>query len=298
MKNCDNRHPAGSAGPSAGVLPGGHVAIAPHDRGGFARPGIDGGAPACHADAMRCPLCSARPAKRSCPALAREICPVCCGTKRLVEIRCPADCGYLASSRTHPPATVRRQQDQDLAVLAPALAGFSEARQQLFLFALTLVDRFRGEGLDAASDADAASAAAALAGTYDTASRGLIYEQRPDSIPAQRMADGIKGMFDDARPRPPHRLCRRRGGRAAAGRGQGAGGAARQPGGLPGVPRSRGPHGEASGRARRRACAGRRRAGCRRRPVDHPALGRRAACYHRSLRPGRSGRPCGPGDAR
>ena len=145
---------------------------------------------------MRCPLCSVRPAKRSCPALGREICPVCCGTKRLVEIRCPAECPYLAASRTHPPATVRRQQDQDLAVLAPALGGFSEARQQLFLFALTLVDRFRGEGLDAASDADAASAAAALAGTYETAARGLIYEQRPDSIPAQRMADGIKGMFD------------------------------------------------------------------------------------------------------
>ena len=152
---------------------------------------------------MRCPLCSARPAKRSCPALAREICAVCCGTKRLVEIRCPADCPYLASSRTHPPAAVRRQQDHDLEILAPALGGFSEARQQLFLFVLTLIDRFRGEGLDAASDADAASAAAALDGTYDTASRGLIYEQRPDSIPAQRMADGIKGMFDQlGRGRP------------------------------------------------------------------------------------------------
>ena len=121
---------------------------------------------------------------------------MCCGTKRLTEIRCPADCPYLASSRTHPPATVRRQQDQDLAVLAPTLGGLSEARQQLFLFALTLVDRFRGEGLDAASDADVAGAAAALAGTYETASKGLIYEQRPDSIPAQRMADGIKGVFD------------------------------------------------------------------------------------------------------
>ena len=158
--------------------------------------GIDGGAGACHAEQMRCPLCSARPAKRSCPAVGREICPVCCGTKRLVEIRCPAACPYLATSRTHPPAAVRRQQDQDLAVLAPALGGFSEARQQLFLFTLTLVDRFRGEGLDAASDADAASAAAALAGTYETAARGLIYEQRPDSVPAQRMVDGIKGTFE------------------------------------------------------------------------------------------------------
>jgi hypothetical protein len=152
---------------------------------------------------MRCPLCSARPAKRACPALGRDICPVCCGTKRETEIRCPADCPYLASARSHPPATVRRQQDQDVAVLSPALAGLSEARQQLFLFTLTLVDRFRGEGLDAANDADAAAAAGALAGTFETASKGLIYEQRPDSIPAQRLADGIRGMFDQlGRGRP------------------------------------------------------------------------------------------------
>ncbi|MBP1635481.1 MAG: hypothetical protein H6Q10_2055 [Acidobacteria bacterium] len=152
---------------------------------------------------MRCPLCSARPAKRLCPALDREICPVCCGTKRQVEIRCPADCSYLAASRVHPPAAVRRQQDQDVALLSPALAGLSEPRQQLFLFALTLIDRFKGDGLDAASDADAADAAAALAGTYETASKGLIYEQRPGSVPSQRMADGIRGTFEQlGRGRP------------------------------------------------------------------------------------------------
>jgi hypothetical protein len=152
---------------------------------------------------MRCPLCSARSAKRLCPALGRDICTVCCGTKRQVEIRCPSDCAYLAASRTHPAAAVRRQQDQDLAALGPALGSLSEPRQQLFLFTLTLVDRFRGEGLDAAGDADAASALAALAGTYETATRGLIYEQRPDSIPAQRMADGIRGAFEQlGRGRP------------------------------------------------------------------------------------------------
>jgi hypothetical protein len=164
---------------------------------------IDDAAPPCHSVAMRCPLCSARPAKRACPALARDICPVCCGTKREAEIRCPADCPYLAAARSHPPASVRRQQDEDLAVLSPALSGLSEARQQLFLFTLTLIDRFRGDGLDAAGDADAASAAAALAATFETASKGLIYEQRPDSVPAQRIADGIRGMFDQlGRGRP------------------------------------------------------------------------------------------------
>ena len=64
----------------------------------------------------------------------------------------------------------------------PALAGLSEARQQLFLFALTLVDRFRGDGLDAASDADVARRRPPRwPPRYETASTGLIYEQRPDS---------------------------------------------------------------------------------------------------------------------
>jgi len=152
---------------------------------------------------MRCPLCSSRPARRPCPALGREICAVCCGTKREIEISCPPDCGYLAASRAHPPAAVRRQQDQDVGAVSPALAGLSEPRQQLFLFTMTLVDRFKGEGLDAAADVDAASAAAALAATFETASKGLIYEQRPDSLPAQRMADGIRGVLEQlGRGRP------------------------------------------------------------------------------------------------
>jgi hypothetical protein len=152
---------------------------------------------------MRCPLCSSRPARRPCPALGREICAVCCGTKREIEIACPPGCGYLTASRTHPPAAVRKQQDQDVGAVSPALAGLSEPRQQLFLFTMTLVDRFRGEGLDAAADADAASAAAALAATFETASKGLIYEQRPDSVPAQRMADGIRGVLEQlGRGRP------------------------------------------------------------------------------------------------
>jgi len=150
----------------------------------------------CQAGAMRCPLCETRTARRACPALGRDICPVCCGTKRLVEIRCPDSCAYLSASRAHPPATVRKQQDQDLAVLTPGLAGLSEPRQQLLLFSLTLVDRFKGDRLDAADDRDVVSAAGALASTYETASRGVIYEHRTDSIPAQRMAEGIRELFD------------------------------------------------------------------------------------------------------
>jgi hypothetical protein len=152
---------------------------------------------------MRCPLCDTRTARRACPALGRDICPVCCGTKRQVEIRCPDSCAYLSTSRAHPPATVRRQQDQDLAVLTPGLAGLSESRQQLLLFSLTLINRFKGDSLDAANDGDVVSAAGALASTYETAARGVIYEHRADSAPAQRIVEGLRELFDQlGRGRP------------------------------------------------------------------------------------------------
>jgi hypothetical protein len=50
---------------------------------------------------MLCPVCHQRKAKRACPALGKQICAVCCGTKRLTEIACPPDCGYLSTARTH-----------------------------------------------------------------------------------------------------------------------------------------------------------------------------------------------------
>src|ERR1041385_4873087 len=48
-----------------------------------------------------CPLCSQRAAKRYCPAVAEQICPVCCGTKREIEVDCPSSCPYLKASRSY-----------------------------------------------------------------------------------------------------------------------------------------------------------------------------------------------------
>src|SRR5215467_8982036 len=48
-----------------------------------------------------CPLCSERPGKRYCPAKDVQICAVCCGTKREVEIDCPSSCPYLKASRSY-----------------------------------------------------------------------------------------------------------------------------------------------------------------------------------------------------
>lgn len=47
-------------------------------------------------------------------------------------------------------------------------------------------------------DADVADATESLAATYETAVRGVIYEHRPASLPAQRVVAGLKPLLDEA----------------------------------------------------------------------------------------------------
>lgn len=146
---------------------------------------------------MSCPLCHTRKPRRACPALQQTICPVCCGTKRLTEIQCPDDCSYLTSSREHPAAVVKRQQEHDVAILLPTLHGLTERQHQLFFLFQSLIARHTPEGFSRLLDDDVAEAAAAVAATLETASRGVIYEHAAQSLPAQRLASEMKAMVAD-----------------------------------------------------------------------------------------------------
>jgi hypothetical protein len=146
---------------------------------------------------MLCPLCKSRPAKRQCPALGHAICAVCCGTKRLVEIRCTDDCAYLAASRRNPPAVVQRQHELDVALLLPAMAGFTDRQSRFFFLFQSVVVRHRADLLRPLIDEDVAEAARTAAGTLETASRGVIYEQSPATLNAQELSAGFKRTFDE-----------------------------------------------------------------------------------------------------
>ena len=127
------------------------------------------------------------------------ICPVCCATKRLVELQCPADCTYLASAREHPAAVVRRQQQRDVARLLPTIRHLTERQYQLFFLFHTAIARHKPEGFTRIVDSDAADAAAAMASTIETAARGVIYEHMPASKPAQSIAAALKGLLTQVR---------------------------------------------------------------------------------------------------
>lgn len=147
---------------------------------------------------MTCPLCGAGRGRRVCPGVNQQICSVCCGTKRHVEIRCPNDCPYLSAAREHPAAVVVRQERRDFSHVVHIMRDLSERQSHLFVLVATFLTQYEPPDLQAIIDDDVSEAAGALAGTFETASRGLIYEHRPSSLPATRLVTALKQLLAEA----------------------------------------------------------------------------------------------------
>jgi hypothetical protein len=145
-----------------------------------------------------CPLCGVRKAKRFCPALRQTICAVCCGTKRLTEIRCPDSCSYLTSSREHPAAVTVRQQRGDVVLLTQAMQDLSERQARLLVALCTFTAEYQPPEFQRLVDVDVQEAAAALAATLETASRGLIYQHSAPSGAARRLSNALGPLLDQA----------------------------------------------------------------------------------------------------
>lgn len=147
---------------------------------------------------MSCPLCRQRRPRRPCPALGQEICPVCCGTKRIVEIACTPDCVYLSAAEKHPAAAVRRRQEHDIGLLMAAIGRLSEPQLQLFFVLQTFISRFAPQGgLMRAVDADVAEAAGAVAATLETAERGVVYEHQCASAAAEELRRSLRVFLSE-----------------------------------------------------------------------------------------------------
>jgi hypothetical protein len=94
---------------------------------------------------------------------------------------------------------VRRQQERDAARLMPVIRHLTERQYQLYFLFHSVVMRHRPEGFSRLVDADVAEAAAALAATLETAARGVIYEQTPQSPPAQSLMGAMKALLAQVR---------------------------------------------------------------------------------------------------
>lgn len=82
--------------------------------------------------------------------------------------------------------------------MAHAVRDLNERQSQLFVLAMSVLASYRSPELQPLIDDDVAEAMGALAATYETASRGLIYEHRPTSFPADRLAAALKPIMAEA----------------------------------------------------------------------------------------------------
>lgn len=94
---------------------------------------------------------------------------------------------------------MKKQQEQDVAAVMPALRHLTERQHQLFFLFHTAISRHMPEGFSRLLDADVADAAAAAAATLETAARGVIYEHTAPSLPAQRLATDLRAMLAQMR---------------------------------------------------------------------------------------------------
>jgi hypothetical protein len=96
---------------------------------------------------------------------------------------------------------VKKQQERDVAVLLPTISHLNERQQQLFFLIHSVIARHIPETFTRILDEDVAEATAAVAATVETAGRGVLYEHRPASLPAQRLAREITSMIEEVRGR-------------------------------------------------------------------------------------------------
>ena len=82
-------------------------------------------------------------------------------------------------------------------LLTPAVAELTDRQSRFFFLFQSIVARQPSDPLRPLLDADVADAAASLGRSLDSASRGVIYEQMPQSLPAQDLAAALRKAYDD-----------------------------------------------------------------------------------------------------
>ena len=88
-----------------------------------------------------------------------------------------------------------RQQQRDLEWLAQRMRDLNQQQSQLFFLINTFLVGYDPPALQPLIDDDVVEAAGALAATFETSARGVIYEHHPASFPAERLTAALKSLL-------------------------------------------------------------------------------------------------------
>jgi hypothetical protein len=150
----------------------------------------------------RCWFCSKVKGKRACPARGGAlICTRCCGTNRIVAIRCPSDCIYLHG--THDPKWSSDSQEKESARFFARAFALDRGAAEFYLFLHFVLAHSKNPlvGLD---DSELAEVAGSAAATLETRAKGLLYSHPTDRMHLQSAAEWLsrlvvaRGRFAEA----------------------------------------------------------------------------------------------------
>lgn len=142
-----------------------------------------------------CKICGKRRAKRHCPAVQGEICPLCCGTERETTLSCPLDCEYLQQAHQLEDP-IELPLDQVLEPEIQIAEEFLTEHEELLLFCIYAVLQ-AALRTDGAVDSDVTEALASLAKTFRTKESGLVYETYPDNSIAAAVQRSVAASLAD-----------------------------------------------------------------------------------------------------
>jgi len=143
-----------------------------------------------------CHICNKRPGKRKCPAVAGDICAVCCARERMIELACPDTCGYLISAREHSKTRegeIISKQFGEMGII------FKPDRTHMTLGiaideAIIETQRKTYNDLD---DEEILAAIENAIKNMETAGTGLIYEHKDGSKRIQELSQGMRTHLDE-----------------------------------------------------------------------------------------------------
>jgi hypothetical protein len=147
---------------------------------------------------MKCVLCDQKKAKRTCPAKNAQICPLCCGTMRVLEISCPESCEYLEAGRKRETEDYqKRLQKLDLASREKYQRVISQYQETIAHLEYAISkERLLSRNL---KDNDVIQVVDILLDTYRTEDKGILYEKASDDLRIESLRHELRKIIESYR---------------------------------------------------------------------------------------------------
>jgi hypothetical protein len=147
---------------------------------------------------MKCILCNQKIAKRFCPAKNNQICPQCCGEKRVLEIECAESCVFLKAGREREGVDYGRRLRNLRSIAKENIRKALIEHQDVIAhleYALAQ-ERRRSRFL---TDNDAKQALDLLLENYATEDKGVLYEKKSENLQAESLRREMRNIIESYR---------------------------------------------------------------------------------------------------